>query len=518
MRQKINRRYFENEIIPAVLYGALAGALTGAAVVAYKFLAGKVIHLSEQGYDVLRERLFWVVPLLLVLGGVAAIVAAIYKWMPTLQGGGIPTSIAALRGSISFRPMVNLIGTTALSLLSFLIGVPLGNEGPAVQIGTALGKAGAKANPKSKGWTRFSMTGGACAGFSTATGAPISGILFAVEEAHGRLSPLILIVSSVAVLSARIVSTVLCPLLNVNEQLFHEFSLPALKTQELWIPLLVGLVVGFFAVAFLWFYRRLHRFFNETLRIPLRYKLLIVYALTVTAGILSFSCISTGHHLIETLFLHNTPLVLLIVLLLVRTALTLTANCNGVTGGLFLPLMALGALLAAVLGKICVLLGMDPTLQTAFILLGITASVSGMMKTPLIAIVFSMEALSLTGNILAVVITALASFIITAVFGAESITDYVSEVRAANTRRGKTRITEITTVTVAENAFAVGKEVRNILWPEGVFVLSVTYATSGKNTEAHGGKKIVAGDTLEVRYVTFDKAKTLTELKEIIGE
>ncbi len=518
MRKKINKRYLEDEILPAVVYGAVSGTLTGAAVVLYKFLASKAIHFSEVGYGILQEHSIWAIPLLCVLGVVAAIVAAIYKWMPTLQGGGIPTSIAALRGSISFRPLINLVGTTLLSLLSFTIGVPLGNEGPAVQIGTALGKAGTRVTRKGKGWTRLSMTGGACAGFSTATGAPISGILFAIEEAHGRLSPLILIVSSVAVLFARLVSAVLCPLLGVSEQLFHAFALPALQARDLWIPLLVGVSGGLFAVAFLWVYRRLHRLFNERLRIHTRYKLLIVYALTVAAGMLSFSCVSTGHHLIETLFLHTTPLAVLAVLLVVRTVLTLSANCNGVTGGLFLPIMALGALLAAILGRICVALGMDPALQTAFILFGITASVSGMMKTPLIAIVFSVEALSLTDNILAVIITALMSFIIPALFGAESITDHVSEVRAANTRRGKTSHTATTTVTVAASAFAVGKEVRDILWPEGSFVLSVTHPQSGESDNAHGGKSIAAGDILEVRYTTFDTAKTLAALEEIVGE
>ncbi len=517
MAKKKGRLHLEQEIIPAVFYGAVAGTLTGAVVVLYKFLASKAIHLSELGYTVLREQPLWVIPLLCVLGGVAAVIAAVYKWMPTLCGGGIPTSIAALRGSISFRPLTNLIGTVLLSLVSFVIGVPLGNEGPAVQIGTALGKLGVNVTNKNKAWSRFSMTGGACAGFSTATGAPISGILFAIEEAHGRLSPLLLIVSSVAVLFARLVSAVLSPMLGVNAHLFETLALPTLKTRQLWIPLLVGVAVGGFAVIFLWVYRKLHRLFNERLRIHTRYKLLIVYALTMAAGMLSFSFVSTGHHLIETLFSHNTPLVFLGVLLLVRTVLTLSANCNGVTGGLFLPIMALGALLAALLGKVCVLLGMDPALQAVFILFGITASVSGMMKTPLIAIVFSVEALSLTGNILSVVIVALVSFIITALFGAESITDHVSEIRAANARRNKVSRTETATVTVAENAFAVGKEVRDILWPEGMFVLSVSHTQTEAHTEAHGGKSIAAGDTLEVRYTTFDPEKTLAALNEIVG-
>ena len=72
-----------------------------------------------------------------------------------------------------------------MSLLSFLMGVPLGNEGPSVQIGTAVGRGTTRiALRKRFAWDRYSMTGGACAGFAVATGAPISGILFAVEEAH----------------------------------------------------------------------------------------------------------------------------------------------------------------------------------------------------------------------------------------------------------------------------------------------------------------------------------------------
>ena len=68
------------------------------------------------------------------------------------------------------------------SVTSFLIGVPLGNEGPSVLMGTAVGKGCtdtlAKKHPA---WSRYSMTGGACAGFAVATGAPISGILDAYK-------------------------------------------------------------------------------------------------------------------------------------------------------------------------------------------------------------------------------------------------------------------------------------------------------------------------------------------------
>ncbi len=518
MKKNGYNRYFSSVILPAVIFGAVTGALTGAVVTVYKFCAGRVIHAAEMGYAALRTSLWWVFPLVLVLGGVAAAVACVYKRVPSLRGGGIPTSIAALRGTIPFRPIINLLGTFFLSLVTFLIGVPLGNEGPAVQIGTALGKGCVSAAPKKqKAWDRFSMTGGACAGFATATGAPVSGILFAVEEAHGRLSPLLIIFAAVSVLAARVVSSVLCPLLGVEEALLGTFTVPSLAVRELWIPLAVGVAMGVFAVLFLRFYRLLHRLFNTHLKLPPRYKLLIVYALTVAGGLCSFSFISTGHHLIETLFTDVTPLFMLVLLLIVRTVLTLSANCNGLTGGLFLPIMALGALFAAILGKGCMALGMDPAFYTVFLLLGITACVSGMMKTPLIAVVFSIEALSLGGNVLAVVIAAVSSFVITEMCNAESITDYVSELRAAEIHAGKESCTVETAVTVAEGAFAVGKQVRDILWPDNLFVLSQQHTDSDPQADVHGGKTIRAGDRLEVRYTTVDQQATMAALNDIVG-
>lgn len=78
------------------------------------------------------------------LFAVAFLYSKCYQRYPNLQGGGIPTSIGILRGLISFDWLKNLIGTFSLSLLSFFIGVPLGNEGPSVQIGTAIGNAGTK--------------------------------------------------------------------------------------------------------------------------------------------------------------------------------------------------------------------------------------------------------------------------------------------------------------------------------------------------------------------------------------
>ena len=131
--------YFTNLMFPAVIFGSVVGLLTAVIIALYKFSAAHIIEWSEIGYEFLKEILIFIPLVLIILFGIALLYSKVYKKIPNVKGGGIPTSIGILRGLIPFRFLTTLIGTFFLSLLSFLIGVPLGNEGPSVQMGTAIG-------------------------------------------------------------------------------------------------------------------------------------------------------------------------------------------------------------------------------------------------------------------------------------------------------------------------------------------------------------------------------------------
>ena len=76
-----------------------------------------------------------------------------------------------------------------------------------------------------------------------------------------------------------------------------------------------------------------------------------------------------------------------------------------------------------------------------------------------------------------------------------------------------------THVTVAEGSFAVGKQVRDIFWPNNLFVLSVNHGEkSGSRVDEHGENHIHPGDVLHVRYSTSDVEATEDELWAIVGE
>lgn len=516
------KNYIINLIFPAVVFGMISGVATAITVVIYKFCANHIIALSSTCYSFLRTHIFMVPVAVIVLSVIAWFLAFIYKKMPELCGGGIPASIGILRGVLNFKWLGNLIGTFSLSLMSFFIGVPLGNEGPSVQMGTALGRAAVRPFYKKHGaWDRYSMTGGACAGFSVATGAPVSGIMFAVEEAHQRVSPMIIIVAFTSVVFSRITSELLSPVFNVNVRLFPEIDLISLPLSKIYIPFAVGLAMGLFAVVFLLYYRCIKNFFGNILKkVSLYVKILSVLLLTLIFGLISESFVSTGHHLMLSLFEERPAFILLLVILAVRSSLTLFANSNGITGGIFVPLLTLGAVFSAMMSvaaedffciknEYCVLI----------LVLGITACISSLMKMPLTAVMFSLEALSCYENLLSVVIVVAVSYTVTEIFEAKSINDSVLESKTEKLFNSENFKVIDTFVTVKEGSFAVGKQIRDILWPPNLFVLS--FKSDEQNSaqiDVHGGYVINSGDILHIRYSAYDETLVKNELMAIVGE
>ena len=510
----------KNLIIPAIVFGSFTGMLTSLVVVLYELCAHKAIALSEAFYCLLRER-WYLLPVILPLTvGIAFVLGKVYKKIPNIKGGGIPTTIGILRDVISFKWLRTLIGTFAASLLSFLIGIPLGTEGPSVMMGTSIGMGVTIPVRSHEAWSRYSMTGGACAGFSVATGAPVSGIVFAIEEAHQRISPMIFLVSAVAVTVSHFTTEIIAPVFGVEPRLFPSLEVVSLSVSEIWLPLVIGVLFGIFAVVFLKWYRLAASAVSGRFgKIPAIWRISAVIALTLVFGMISFQFISTGHHLIGEVMEGHISIVMLGLILLARCFLTVAANTNSLTGGIFLPLMAMGAVFAGLIASVAVKLGLDQSYYTAIVVIGISACISGMMKMPLTAIIFSVEALSCGGNIIHVVVASTAAFAITEIFGAECINDTVLEHRLSQHKKETELRVFDTFVTVQKDSFAVGKQVRDILWPANFFVLSVRHSCdNAADVDAHGAHPISEGDVIHIRYSTENEEITKKEITAIVGD
>lgn len=513
--QTKTKRYTQRAFWGYIGVTLVTGVLTGALIFAFKTAASAVISLSGVVYTFVRTNPLWILPLIAAAVVLGLLSAAILRFAPNARGGGIPTAIAVLRGILSLRWLRNLLAVFSAALLSFLGGVPLGNEGPSVQMGTAVGGGTTRLLGRNHpAWKRYIMTGGACAGFAAATGAPLTGIFFALEEAHRRFSPLIFLSAATTVSAATVTMQGLGMAFEVSTDLFHFSATPMMPVEKLWAPLALGLICGVVAISFTKAYglvgEGIQRFLKD---IPFAVKMIAVFVLAALVGVILPDGIGSGHDLIESLVEGDGVWSILLLCFVVRAFLLMTANHIGVTGGLFVPTLAFGAILGGVGSNLLTATGaLDAKWTGLMVMVGMVSFMSASSRTPVTAILFGVEALCGLDNIMPLILGATAAYLVTEAADVEGFCEEVVANKAAAVRKGKQALAVDAHMVLQSGAFAVGKEIRDILWPPTCVVVSVCHPTG-----AAGHSGLGVGDTLHLQYQTVDPDDTYRQLEDLLG-
>lgn len=517
------RKHMSDIVLPSVIFSALVGGITGGIVFLFRLVSEYVIELSHTVFSFAHDHP-GIVPLVVAGAVLAALaVSACLHYSPHARGGGIPTAVALLRGLITFQWLRNLIFVFTSALLSYLCGIPLGNdEGPAVQMGAAAGSGVIGLLPKKyAGWERYLMTSGATAGFATATGAPISAVLFALEEAHRRITPLLLMSSLTGVISGVGSLNLLCYLTGKSDllHLFHFSLTETLPASLIWTVVPVAILCGAFAFLFAKATRQIRTLLhNKFKNVSVFWKLAPVFAVVALIGCFYYESVGTGHHLIEDLIAHREVWYLSLSLLLVRAILVILSNDVGATGGLFTPLLVFGALIGSMSAEALIGLGiMEEQYFPLLVVIGMASFFSASVRTPLTAAVFSIEVFSGLDNILPIFLAIIISYLIVEIIGVTSINEIAIEREIHRQHKGKTRKTVDVHLVVLPGSFAVGKEPRDILWPAFCHVLSIREGEADEKDSYEGGA-IKENDILRLNFTTYDPDATAAELCAILGE
>ncbi|MBE6650803.1 MAG: hypothetical protein E7613_05775 [Ruminococcaceae bacterium] len=511
----MNKHYFKQTIVPCVLLSALAGVFTGVLIFIFKSVSKLIIEKSFEIYAFVRENVDYL-PLLFVGALLVGLVSyAVVHYIPGCRGGGIPTAVAILRGHLPFKWLRTILGTFASSIVTFAMGVPLGNEGPSVQMGCAVGRGTVNAiGSKNKAWDRYVMTGSASGGFAAATFAPLSGILFAFEEVHRKFSPILFmsVVSSVA--ASFTITEFLCEVFGTETALFHISLKEVLPLKYILIVIVVGAVAGAFAIFFARLYRVTDRIMRGVLaKVPRYIKIVSIFFITSVLGFFSPDFIGSGHDVICEIMCSTAPVwYLLLIYLIVRLLLLLFANTAGITGGIFIPSLTFGAMLGSLMAKVMISLDFLPEKYApVLVVVAMTAFLAASSKIPMTAIAFSAEAMTGAGNIMPIILGTAVAYIIVEIAGAESLTDSVIESKIHTRTEGKEHFVIDAHFTVSSDSFAVGKELRDILLPPNCVIVSMEkkelYATLLND-----------GDILHLRYKTYDHQETYAYLVAIFGK
>jgi len=314
-----------------------------------------------------------------VIGGLVIGLIARYG-SEQIRGHGIPEAIEAiLFKNSSMSPKVAVLKPLA-SGIAIGSGGPFGAEGPIIMTGGAVGSLIAQHFHLSGAERKALLVAGAVAGMTAIFGTPIAALLLALELLLFELRPRSL--APVAVACA--VAGFLRPLLLDSGPLFP-LQTAALPPSALLSCLIAGVLCG--ALAWL-LSTALYRVEDGFHKLPLHWMWWpALGGLAVgIGGYLQPRALGVGYDVIGDLLNNHLAASAIAALLLVKAVIWLLALGSGTSGGVLAPLLMLGAGLGALLGPW--LPGHAPAVWP---LVFMAATLGGMMRAPVMAVVFAFE-------------------------------------------------------------------------------------------------------------------------------
>ncbi len=365
-----------------LLLSLLIGALTGLAVVAFIVLTER---LGMRLYPV--DSAAWRRVLVPVAGSLA-MGFLLYRYFPNARGSGVPQTKAALfarDGFISLRTVLGKFFCTATTLAS---GIPLGREGPSVQVGAGIGSVLGRALGLSPEKVKALIPVGAAAAIAAAFNTPMAAVLFALEEVMGDMNAPIL--GSVVLASAT--SWAMMRLLLGNNPLFQVPQYELVHPLELAIYALLGIAGGFLSVVFTKLLLGMRGFF---LRMPRKTRWWHPVVGGVTVGLMGWfvpQVLGVGYTYVGSALNGSIALKLLLLLVALKLVGVTVSYASGNAGGIFGPSLFLGAMLGGAIGTVAHNLLPGYTASPgAYALVGMGAVFAGIVRVPMTSVLMIFE-------------------------------------------------------------------------------------------------------------------------------
>jgi len=358
------------------------GALTGLAVVAFIVLTERVgMRLYPVGGAPWRRLLF---PLVGSLG----IGYLLYRYFPNARGSGVPQTKAALfarEGHITLRTVLGKFFCTSATLAS---GIPLGREGPSVQVGAGIGSVLGRLLGLSPEQVKKLIPVGAAAAIAAAFNTPLAAVLFALEEIMGDLHAPVM----GAVVLASATSWLVLRVLLGNHPLFKVPQYELVHPVEFAVYAVLGVVGGVVSVAFtkllLIMRARFLRFPQKTVWFqPLAGGLLV--------GLMGWfvpQVLGVGYGFVGDALNGNMAFKMMMLLVVLKLFAVTTSYASGNAGGIFGPSLFIGAMLGGTVGTVAHrLFPAYVGTPGAYALVGMGAVFAGIVRAPMTSVLMIFE-------------------------------------------------------------------------------------------------------------------------------
>ncbi|WP_407375857.1 ClC family H(+)/Cl(-) exchange transporter [Methanobrevibacter sp.] len=484
-------------IFRLTVQGVLVGIFAGLMVCLYRFLLAGSESVLRGFLSIIHGNVLYIILFFVALAVMGFLIDFLIKWEKDSAGSGIPQVYAEVKGHMEANWAKVLVSKIVAGVITALGGLSLGPEGPSVQIGGMAGKGIAKLFKGSKTDELRLILVGSAVGITAAFNAPLAGVLFVFEEINHGFDKTLIFIALVSAIVSDFISKVI-----FGQSTILSFPIYDIPLESYWVLIILGILIGLLGYVYNVGMIKSSDIVAR-LKIPSWLKFVLVFMVSGVVALTIPEISDGGHFMMDMLDLAVPSLGVLILLLLLKYLFSMFSFSSGAPGGIFLPILVLGAYIGAVFGSVFVpALGLQHDLIYKFIVISMAGFFAATVRSPITGIVLLAEMSGSTESLVAMIIVSLIAYVVPTLLGNNPIYESLYDRLLLNKNQEfvkKPSKHVLSEYVVPLDCNYINFKIKDIPFPKNAIVVSVI----------RNGKYIIADEDLHIQY--SDQIQILTD-------
>ena len=487
-------------IFRLTIQGIMVGIFAGLMVCLYRFLFHGSENILRSYLDIIHGNLMYMILFFIALIIMGLIVDWLTKWEVDSAGSGIPQIYAEVKGHMEANWAKVLFSKIVSGVLTALGGLSLGPEGPSVQIGGMAGKGVSRLFKGSKTEELRLILVGSAVGITAAFNAPLAGVLFVFEEINHGFDKTLVFIALVSAIVSDFISKMI-----FGQSTALTFPLLNIPLDYYWLLIILGILIGLLGYLYNIGMVKSSDFVNS-LKIPSWFKFVFVFLVSGVVALMIPEISDGGHFMLDMLDVAMPSLGVLVLLLVLKYLFSLFSFSSGAPGGIFLPILVLGAYIGAVFGSFFVpMFGLEQDLVYKFIVISMAGFFAATVRSPITGVVLIAEMCGSTESLVAMIIVSLIAYVVPTILGNEPIYESLYDRLLLKKNREfvkKPSKQVLSEYVVPLDCDYINFKIKDIPFPKNAIVVSVI----------RNGKYIIPTEEFNIKY--SDQVHILTDVND----
>ncbi len=501
-------------IFRLTIQGVLVGMFAGLMVCLYRFLLAGSESVLRSYLKIIHGNVLYIILFFIALAIMGLLIDRLTKWEVDSSGSGIPQIYAEVKGHMEANWAKVLFSKIVAGVLTALGGLSLGPEGPSVQIGGMAGKGIAKIFKGSKTDELRLILVGSAVGITAAFNAPLAGVIFVFEEINHGFDKTLVFIALVSAIVSDFISKAI-----FGQSTILNFPVLNIPLESYWILIALGFLIGLLGYVYNIGMIKSSDLVSN-LKIPSWLKFVLVFMVSGIVALMIPEISDGGHFMMDMLDLTIPSLGVLVMLLVLKYLFSMFSFSSGAPGGIFLPILVLGAYIGAIFGSVVVpAFGWQHDLIYKFIIISMAGFFASTVRSPITGIVLLAEMSGSTESLVAMIIVSLIAYVVPTLLGNEPIYESLYDRLLFNKNREYVKKPSkhvLSEYVVPLDCNYINFKIKDVPFPKNAIVVSVI--RNGKYIIPTEDFQINYSDQIQILADSNDYPFVREEIEELFGD